>query len=93
MSDATEQSIADKEIKLEGSTGTASLSTLAAPASASLPAKPTSAVSKAPKVPTSEYDYYVVLDFESTCDENKPESEPLITPVSNHLGRWIDREQ
>ncbi|KAK3812026.1 MAG: hypothetical protein J3Q66DRAFT_50846 [Benniella sp.] len=85
MSDATEQSIADKEIKLEGSTGTVSLSTLAVPASASLPAKPTSAVSKAPKVPTSEYDYYIVLDFESTCDENKPEAEPLITPATSEI--------
>ncbi|KAG0364109.1 hypothetical protein BGZ54_007838 [Gamsiella multidivaricata] len=71
---------------LASSTGASTpASTLsAAPASASLPAKPVP-VSKAPKIPTSEYDYYIVLDFEATCDDNKPASELLVTSATSEI--------
>ncbi|KAG0349403.1 hypothetical protein BG004_006432 [Podila humilis] len=44
-----------------------------------------SATSKAPKVPTSEYDYFIVLDFEATCDDHKPAEELLVTPATSEI--------
>ncbi|KAI8606135.1 hypothetical protein EDD21DRAFT_54227 [Dissophora ornata] len=91
MSDVNEQPAADKGTVPATSTKSSptssadgSSSTLTAPASASLPAKPTAA-SKAPKVPTSEYDYFIVLDFEATCDDNKPASELLVTGATSEI--------
>ncbi|ORY97118.1 hypothetical protein BCR41DRAFT_228231 [Lobosporangium transversale] len=99
MSDVNEQSVAaDKGANMQNissattaattkSSTTTSVdgsSSLTAPASASLPAKPTT-VSKAPKIPTSEYDYYIVLDFEATCDDNKPASELLVTAATSEI--------
>jgi len=71
-------------LKSENSPALSASSQSASPAPvgiASLPAKPTP-VSKAPKVPTSEYDFFIVLDFEATCDDGKPAEELLVTPVS-----------
>ncbi|KAG0255527.1 hypothetical protein DFQ27_006213 [Actinomortierella ambigua] len=42
-------------------------------------------VSKAPKVPTNEYDCYIVLDFEATCDDNKAKEELLVTPTTQEI--------
>ncbi|KAK5809878.1 hypothetical protein F5H01DRAFT_368680 [Linnemannia elongata] len=55
------------------------------PASSSLPAKPTPAASKAPRIPTSEYDYFIVVDFEATCDEGKPAAELLVTSATAEI--------
>ncbi|KAF9355340.1 hypothetical protein BGX26_006683 [Mortierella sp. AD094] len=98
MSDVNEQSVADKDLaqhavsaastKLSPTSSadgsSTSNSALSAPSSASLPAKPTP-VSKAPKVPTSEYDCFIVLDFEATCDDNKPASELLVTGATSEI--------
>ncbi|KAF9923388.1 hypothetical protein FBU30_006544 [Linnemannia zychae] len=62
-----------------------SSTTTVAPASSSLPAKPTPAASKAPRIPTSEYDYFIVVDFEATCDDGKPASELLVTKATSEI--------
>ncbi|KAG0308074.1 hypothetical protein BGZ98_009058, partial [Dissophora globulifera] len=90
MADTNEQHAADKDATAPSakssptSSADGSSSTLTAPASASLPAKPTP-VSKAPKIPTSEYDYFIVLDFEATCDDNKPAAELLVTGATSEI--------
>ncbi|KAG0317883.1 hypothetical protein BGZ99_005966 [Dissophora globulifera] len=90
MADTNEQHAADKDVTAPSakssptSSADGSSSTLTAPASASLPAKPTP-VSKAPKIPTSEYDYFIVLDFEATCDDNKPAAELLVTGATSEI--------
>ncbi|KAF9999738.1 hypothetical protein BGZ79_006662 [Entomortierella chlamydospora] len=96
MSDVNEQSVADKDLALHAGTaastkpsstsadGSSTSNSALSAASASLPAKPTP-VSKAPKVPTSEYDCFIVLDFEATCDDNKPASELLVTGATSEI--------
>ncbi|KAI1290503.1 hypothetical protein EDD11_009218 [Mortierella claussenii] len=81
---ATAAPVAASSTKASPASSADGSTTLTAPASASLPAKP-SAVSKAPKIPTSEYDYYIVLDFEATCDDNKPASELLVTGATSEI--------
>ncbi|KAF9428834.1 hypothetical protein BGZ94_000841 [Podila epigama] len=56
-----------------------------APVTATTAASTSSPALKAPKVPTSEYDYFIVLDFEATCDDHKPTSELLVTPATSEI--------
>ncbi|KAF9586330.1 hypothetical protein BGW38_006812 [Lunasporangiospora selenospora] len=53
--------------------------------------KPTAAAgaatqtSKAPRVPTSDYDYFIVIDLEATADDNKPAAELLVTGATSEI--------
>ncbi|KAF9194458.1 hypothetical protein BGZ51_009538 [Haplosporangium sp. Z 767] len=81
MSDTNEQLKMDHEEKA----AVKSPSTTADGSSTALPVTKTNTASKAPKVPTSEYDYYIVLDFEATCDDNKPAAELLVTGATSEI--------
>lgn len=81
MSDTQEQPVVMDASSVGSPSPAAVAATATTPtAPSSLPSKP-AAVSKAPRVPTSEYDFYIVLDFEATCDDNKPAAELLVTGV------------